>query len=298
VPLARWIPALACLLAAAACATPTHGATPPVGGARPVTVVTPPGYDEDSPAPLLLVLHGYGATPAEVGDFLRLKPAAAKAGMIYAAPAGTRDGDNKLFWNATAACCAPGEKSVDDSAYLESVIEDIKEKYAVDPRRIYVAGHSNGGFMAHRLACDHGGTIAAIASAAGAGFADPAACKPSKPVAVLQIQGDADASVAYHGGELSAPYPGAEETVRDWAKRDGCQLTPIRGKPIDYADRADSGDDSPALPGPETITESYGHCKPGGHAELWAVIGAGHTPVLAADAPKHIIDFFLAHPKP
>ena len=62
----------------------------------------------------------------------------------------------------------------------------------VDPYRIYVAGHSNGGFMSYRLACTHADRIAAIVSLAGATFDTPADCSPTEPVAVLQIHGTAD----------------------------------------------------------------------------------------------------------
>jgi polyhydroxybutyrate depolymerase len=42
-------------------------------------------------------------------------------------------------------------------AYLGAVIDDVAAHYTVDPKRFFVIGHSNGGFMAHRLACEIGG---------------------------------------------------------------------------------------------------------------------------------------------
>src|SRR5687768_17826522 len=38
----------------------------------------------------------------------------------------------------------------------------------IDPKRVYVAGHSNGGVLAHRVAADLSARIAAVAVVAGA----------------------------------------------------------------------------------------------------------------------------------
>ena len=54
----------------------------------------------------------------------------------------------------------------------------VKKEYEIDPKRVYIIGHSNGAFMAHRLAHDHSGTIAAIVSLAGA---DQSEERPTPP---------------------------------------------------------------------------------------------------------------------
>jgi poly(3-hydroxybutyrate) depolymerase len=43
---------------------------------------------------------------------------------------------------------------VDDVGYLRAVIAEVSVRFAVDPRRVYVTGHSDGADMAHRLACE------------------------------------------------------------------------------------------------------------------------------------------------
>ena len=107
-----------------------------------------------------------------------------------------------------------------------SIIDAVKAKYSVDPKRVFVLGHSNGGFMSYRMACDHADTIAAIASLAGATFDDPSMCKPSEHVSVLQIHGTADQTIKYTGDQIIGhTYPGAEKSVATWAKYDGCTGT-------------------------------------------------------------------------
>ena len=100
-----------------------------------------------------------------------LGDAAERRGVITAYPDGTTDSTGSQFWNATDACCNFDGSSVDDSKYLVGVVAAIKAHVAVDPKRIYVMGHSNGGFMSYRTACDHADVFAAIISLAAATFA-------------------------------------------------------------------------------------------------------------------------------
>ena len=71
---------------------------------------------------------------------------------------------------------------VDDVAYVGGLIDEALRTWPVDPKRVYIVGHSNGDFMAHRLACERADVVVAIAGLAGAGIAiDGSGCSPSKP---------------------------------------------------------------------------------------------------------------------
>ena len=109
-----------------------------------------------------------------------------------------------------------------------TLIEEIKIALTVDRRRIYVTGHSNGGFMSYRMACDHADTVAAIASLAGATYLDPTACSPSTTAHTLQIHGTFDTVINYGGGCIvgGGCYPGAIDTAETWATYNACSLTP------------------------------------------------------------------------
>ena len=139
------------------------------------------------------------------------------------------DSDGNRFWNATDACCNFDRAAVDDVAYLTDVIAEIQAELAIDPKRIALVGHSNGGFMSYRMACEQADLVSAIVSLAGATFADPADCAPSEPVSVVQIHGTADDVILYEGGgpftDATGPYPGAETTAEIWATYDGCGET-------------------------------------------------------------------------
>src|SRR4051812_44230953 len=93
-----------------------------VGGARPVTVHVPPGYDPAVPAPLVILLHGYGATGLIQSLYFGMEAVAPERGFIYAYPDGTRNVEGMQFWNATDACCDLYQSGVDDVAYLTGVL--------------------------------------------------------------------------------------------------------------------------------------------------------------------------------
>lgn len=208
-------------------------------------------------------------------------------------PDGTKDSGGLRFWNATDACCNFAGATTDDSAYLMSIVGNVRSRYSVDPKRIYVLGHSNGGFMAYRMACEHADTIAAIVSLAGATFDDATSCKPSQPVSVLQIHGSNDGVISYTGGQIgSHAFPSATKTVTTWAQYNGCEPTPVVP-----ADRH-MLDLDPSLPGNETGVTTFSGCRPGGSIELLTIDGGAHSPKLSASFPASVIDFLYAHRKP
>lgn len=281
--------------AAPTTAAPTTVPAPRADASRPYDVFVPSGYDAASPMPLLLLLHGYSATGDIQEAYFQMQALAEARGFLYVHPDGTLNPLGDQFWNATPACCGFNSK-VDDSTYLLDIITDVSAQYSVDPKRIYVMGHSNGGFMSFRMACDHADVIAAVASLAGASFADPAACSPSEPVSVLQVHGTADGTIAYEGGQiLGNPYPGAVATVANWASYNGCdaELAAPDATTFDF-DQSVAGAES---------TARYHTCPAGIGVGLWTIDGGSHIPPINTAATPYpltaaIVDFLLAHPKP
>ena len=167
-------------------------------------------------------------------------------------------------------------------------------KYRVDPKRVYFVGHSNGGFMSHRMACDRTELIAGIVALSGNVWADPTRCNPTGPVHILQVHGTLDPIIRYMGGSAKAgtpPYPSAETSVGTWGAKNGCtgtMLTPIGGNLDLVTD----------LLGAETERESFTGCPNGAAAELWRIRGAGHLPNFNGDWANTIYTWLSAHPKP
>jgi polyhydroxybutyrate depolymerase len=272
-----------------------------VGGERPVTLELPSPAPQE-PMPLLLLLHGFGSNGTEQDDYMRLGREALRRGIAFATPEGTKDSNGARFWNATDACCDIDRSGVDDAGYLTGLIEEIRSVADIDPDRIYLVGHSNGGFMSHRMACDHADLVAAIVSLAGTMPDAPSDCTPSEPVAVLQIHGTDDDTIRYEGGDLNdivgangaaLNYPGALETATVWASLDGC-ASELDRAPERVDIEITSGPSGPA----ETTIDVATGCDPGGHVELWTIPDGGHAPNLDASFAVSVLDFLLEHPKP
>jgi polyhydroxybutyrate depolymerase len=263
----------------------------PIGGDRPVQIHVPSSYQPGTPVPLVMMLHGYSATGQLEEAYLGITHQSDLHGFIYAMPNGTVDKTGLQFWNATDACCDLYGTGVDDSTYLSNVISEIEARYTIDPKRVYLVGHSNGGFMSYRMACDHADQVVALVSLAGAMWEDVSLCKPSAPVSTLEIHGTADTVIAYDGGTNAGhTYPSAPTTVSDWVTFDGCSATPdTTSPPLDL--------DS-SLPGDETTVTKYGSCKAGGHAELWTINGGAHVPLLSTAFTPDVIQFLYDHPRP
>ena len=258
-------------------------------GSRPFKLQVPTAYTKAKPEPLIIALHGYTSTGADTERYLKLGPVADARGILYVAPDGSLDNNGLQFWNATPACCNFSGSKVNDEAYIMSIINAVSKKYNVDQKRIYVVGHSNGGFMSHHMACSDSNRIAAIASFAGATYKDQSMCKPNRPITILQIWGTVDETISYTGGALLAPYPGAAETIADWAKLDKCNAKIITSPAKINIESSIAGN--------ETTVSSYAGCANKTTVELWSIAGGHHVPTLASDFATKLVNFLLAHPK-
>lgn len=257
-----------------------------VGGDRPTRVIVPPGYDPSTPAPLLILLHGYTASGFIQGAYFGLTAAAGDRGMLLLQPDGTMDGARIRHWNATPACCGVPPRDADDLGYVTGLIDEMKTFYSVDASRVYLLGHSNGGFMSYRIACDAADQVTAIATLAGATFGEPTRCDPARPISVLQIHGTLDGTILFAGGTLGGnSYPSAMESVQRFATRAGCTGTTV-GDPLDF--------DS-LLPGAETMVETHTGCMEGLDPTLWTIVGGAHLPTLSSTATEQALDWLLTH---
>jgi len=242
-------------LAASGCAavvsTPVAGVDAPVvvaAGTAAVSMImvdgiertyrlqVPARADTDAPLPLVLVLHGAGGSAERAEIATGMSALADANGFIVAYPQGTQAAEipGEYSWNAGVCCGAPVATGIDDVGFITTLIADVSTAHPVDAERIFVAGFSNGGMLANRLACEVGGIVAGIAVVGGA--LNVERCEAPTTTSVLLVHGTADATVPYAGGatnERTAARFGSwinasvQDAVDYWAGRDDCLPEPV-----------------------------------------------------------------------
>jgi polyhydroxybutyrate depolymerase len=257
----------------------------------PAELRLPNGMQPGERVPLLLVLHGFGVSSGLLIAKAGLNRVADQKKFAYLAPEGMRDALGRPFWNAGKSCCDLDHREIDDVTRLRQLLDANLSNAAIDPKRVFVIGYSNGGFMAQRLACEVGDRIAGVVSVAGAAPAPEIPCAQTTALAFLEIHGDADPIIHYAGGtvfdrtDVSA-HTSAPETAKFWAEHLACsgELHDVQALDLE-----------PYIPAAETTVQRYDGCR--GAVELWTVKGGGHYVALQPPALDAIWSFVLAHPK-
>ena len=261
-------------------------------GRGELPIHAPTAYEASTPAPLVILLHGYGSNGARHNRYMKFSTLVDDYGFFLVSPDGTEATTERKprFWNASAACCNFAGSTVDDSGYIMAIIDEMKARYPIDSNRVYLIGHSNGGFMSFRVAREHSDGIAAIVSLAGAA-ASRDVPGPTSPVHILQVHGTDDETILYAGDEIGGTaYPGAVETVERWARYNNCRA---EGSVMD--EKLDLDD---AVDGAETVVTRFANgCRTGGSAELWTIQDGAHSPDLSERFAPEVLEWLLAHPK-
>ncbi|MEI9885770.1 MAG: hypothetical protein WDN08_04575 [Rhizomicrobium sp.] len=287
---------LACSSSSTDQAAGLHGPPPDYtfGHERPLKVLhVPDSYDASVASPLVVVLHGYGVTGTLQDAFFNLGTIAERERLFIMAPDGTPNSHGKQFWECDRHVLRRREvgsrrREVHPRPHrrAEQLLQHRSEAGVV-------VGHSNGGSMAFRMACDASERIAASADLAGPYFLNQALCQPKTPVSILHMHGTSDTVVPYQGGpgrDGAGPFVPAINSVTAWAGLDHCNPTPdTSAPPIDL-----DGD----VPGAETNVSRYVGCTPGIDVELWTMQGSPHVPFnMTKNFPDLIFDFLSKHPK-
>ncbi len=147
-----------------------------------------------SGAPLLMMLHGFGATLEYFVEDTKLRELADRDKVILIYPQGTPTlGFN--HWDANLDF-----NSVDDVGFLKMLVNEMVEKYKVNENLVFVGGHSNGGFMTYTLACEANSTFKAYMSVAGLMSGETwETCEITEETNLFQFHGSADDVVPIDG---------------------------------------------------------------------------------------------------
>jgi polyhydroxybutyrate depolymerase len=262
------------------------------GMARTFHVYVPAKYvaATSKPDTLVFVFHGYtqvatGNGFTSIEYISQMDPVSDSQGFLVVYPEGYMNS-----WNAGRCCGAAVSSNVDDLGFFDAMLAWVESKYCVDPKRVYAAGLSNGGFFSNRLGCERANVVAAIGPVAGP--LDITPCNPSRPVPVFEVHGTSDPVVFFDGGSQSQALP-VEQAISTWEGFDKC---------------TDSMPATVYTHGSATCTEET-TCSEGSAVELCVINGGGHQwpggkdDFLGnfssdLDTSTAMMTFFQAHPMP
>jgi pimeloyl-ACP methyl ester carboxylesterase len=189
-----------------------------------------------------------------------------------------------------------------DDEKVWRLVKEAVGAWSIDPRRVHVAGFSDGGGMTYRLACMHADEISSAAPVAAVGecsFRPPNA--PSRPLSILAMNGVRDvfndiADVRQEREQiLQWLGPAKPTTVSQDAKHTHMRFeSTANGNVFEFIEH-DYAVPSMLLPVPTV----EGHCIPGSD-DLSP--GLDHPMVFGCEPPTAfvwsdvVLDFFVAHP--
>jgi polyhydroxybutyrate depolymerase len=250
------------------------------GRTREYRLHVPPAAVYGQPLPLVLNLHGATQNGLLEEITTDMDANADLNGYLVAYPDGTRISTHltpdpvakqaQYGWNAGKCCGLPVARHINDIGFLLRVISTIAGRTPVDLRRVYATGISNGGMMAYALAAEASSHVSAISSVSGQ--VELPTIHPTRAVPTMEFHSVDDPIALYKGTPAKNPLLrlSVMEGIDQWARADGCRLSPHDGTTIvGAADSISAG---------ETATPiTYTGCRNGTEVALWRFTGSGHV---------------------
>jgi len=273
---------------------------------REYVVHVPPGYSSNTPAPVVIMYHGGGGT-AEAARFeTGWTGKADEEGFLVVFPEGARPHPsrraqfigNPQTWNDGSGRFHAGQHAIDDVGFTRALLDDLQARYAVDGRRIFATGFSNGSSMAYRVGVELSERIAAIAPVASSGLRLGQVLRMQRPMPLLAIAGAADPLNPLEGGVMAngEVKPSIRTTIETWTRLLECPSPPVIDTEVDGLGRTVWRPCRGSAEVEFIIIANMGHTWPGGRSLLpERVVGRTTHRIRAVDV---IWEFFRRHPLP
>jgi polyhydroxybutyrate depolymerase len=275
---------------------------------RGYLLARPEHADPAHPAPLILEFHGLMSNAEQQAAYSGLAAAATRRGFVVVTPQGS---GRVPHWNY------PGTRGADDVRFVDDLVAAVGQELAVDERRIFAAGISNGAGLVMTMVSRVRHRLAGVAAVAGANIA-----RAASPTAldVLVFHGTADGLIPYAGGryfqglgrrgraaggigggrrrgpvrrrlqERRGAVSGARSRGRAMGGLVNLPAVPVEQVVADWA-RIDGCTGPPATTriGPDVRHVVYAGGRDGTGVELYAVDGGGHVWPGARDVPAPVL---------
>jgi len=266
------------------------------GRERTYTLNLPPNYYESSGFSLVIAMHGGGGTGEQFESTSKLTEKANASKFIVVYPDGVKSTGllGLRTWNAGGCCDYARDTNVDDVKFISQLIDKLTASYKIDTKKVYATGHSNGGMLSYRLACEIPGKIAAIA--VNSCTMAVQVCNPSRPVPILHMHSTLDEKVPYKGGIgiSNAYFPPVDSVLNAWSLKNTCASVSkmlVDNALYKFAKWSECKNN---------VTIQYYLTKDGGHGWPGGLPGGpvSDTPSTAINANDLLWDFFQQYALP
>lgn len=139
-----------------------------LGGRRDGLLYVPTGYRPDTPAPLVVMLHGAGGNAR--GGIEPFLPLADQAGLLLVAP-----DSRAVTWDVIGSAYGP------DVGFIDRALDHVFDRYAVDPDHVGIEGFSDGASYALSLGLTNGDLFTHVIAFS------PGFCAPAYPMGSPKI---------------------------------------------------------------------------------------------------------------
>lgn len=266
------------------------------GKTRTFRVVVPSTYDPTKLTPVVFNFHGYTSYGTQQEWISGMDAVANQYGFIVVYADGLTGQEAGVSfstarsWNAGNCCMDAVTAGTDDIGFVKKMVDQVKARFCVDPKRVYSAGFSNGAMLSQRIGCELADRFAAIGPVAGPNGMD--SCDAGRPMPILAFHGTKDPIVPYNG---NTSFISQKTSMDGWAQRNGCDADAVVFKTAGDVTCAKYPNCSAGADTELCTVADGGHEWPGGQ-DLSAV-GFGYT-TQAINASQELWLFFDAHPMP
>ncbi|MDP3509690.1 MAG: PHB depolymerase family esterase [Candidatus Melainabacteria bacterium] len=280
-------------------------------GRRTYLAYIPSSYDAKKSLPLVLMLHGGGGTGRAAIWETGWADKAESEGLVVAFPnamppdatLASHFSRNPQLWNDGSGRFFSEQKAVDDVAFINATLDDLINRYAIDRKRIFVTGFSNGASMSFRVGAELSSRIAAIAPVAGACWLESIQLR--RPVSMCYITGTADPLNLINGGRpklangasddvRAKAKPPVRTSILKWLSAIGSTSTPAKVSDVNGVRTETYGTDLNGTGVAYITVAELGHTWAGGKSLLPEhMVGKTSNKINATDV---IWTFFQQHP--
>ncbi len=232
--------------------------------------------DNSKNRPLVVLLHGNrGSANQVIGKSIVKSPQkiwldlAEEHKFIVVVPNGSRGPERHRGWN-DCRTDAVGNPDSNDVLFIKLLLEKVKDKYDHDPKKVYIAGISNGGIMANRLAMEIPNDITAFASVVSSMAVNSSCLDSNIPVSALYMNGTTDPILPYDGGHIASKrgeVKSTDQCINYWIARNNTSNIAVETA----LDNKNMEDQSKA------IKYLYKNGTNNTEVALYKIINGGHT---------------------